>query len=176
MRRVNSYVVNSLIGSGLYSGWAALIFISIRSDSSQFWVGTVIFAAATVLPGAFATLTKEKMDVNGIKCGISAGIFFFIATALFMYSMARQSLSSVYVFLPGSGIVFYLLTANMAQHKEAEKLRAFIGMLIASAGLMVGEFIGGSGSLNAVGLAVGILITFCYGSRPTSPFLAQCMA
>jgi len=161
--RANSYVVNSLIGSALYSGWAALTFISIRNGSSEFWVGTVVFAAATTVPAAYVSLNKEKMDMKGVKCGALAGVFFFIGTVLFMYSIATQSISSVYVFIPGSAIIFYLLTANMAQHRGTEKLRVLVGMLIASAGLILGEFIGGYTSFNEVGLVVGILITFSYG-------------
>jgi len=121
-------------------------------------VGLVVYFLASLIGYAFSS----KNIVKPKKEWVVSGVLFALANYSLFSIMKYSYLSSAYVYVPSSILIFYLISIKKNKPKKEETVRVSIAVLLVTIGMIISQITGPS-SINVLDLGVGVLIAVLYG-------------
>ncbi|MGC8558384.1 MAG: hypothetical protein ACP5NC_05260 [Nitrososphaeria archaeon] len=148
----------SALSAVLYGLWGSIAAVSLRSGMSAASTGLFIFALSSVFSCASS---GGHVSVPRIKW-VAAGIMFAAANYILFSIMSSSYLSSAYVFVPSSVIIFFIISGWKSRPGNEEVLKFSIAIAIIVAGMAVSQ-ITGTETINLADLALGLIVALLYG-------------
>jgi hypothetical protein len=144
--------------------WASLAFLAVRLGVNVFSAGTIIFVSALLVSVVYIAVTREKLNLQGLKFGAIAGTLFFVGNVAFFYALGTQDMSSAYPFIPASILVYFALSFKKFSRIGGRNSIVVAGVAVSASGLIIGEITGVHLSvLNWSSFAIGMVILLFYG-------------
>ncbi len=147
----------SLISALLYSIWGMLVLMTIRAGLSPGSSGLLVYSFASAL------VLASGGSVEGPRAEwVASGIIYASANLTLFYIMTLTYLSSAYIFVPSSILVFYFLSLRGSSIRRSEALRSSLGIITIVAGLCLSQMEGLAG-IDLRSLALGLIAAMLYG-------------
>ncbi len=143
----------SLLSAAFYGAWGSLAELSLMKGSSPAVTGLFIFMAASIL-SFLLNVHISRPDPRWVI----AGALFFAANLLLFSLMKSSLLSSAYVYVPSSIIVFFLLSSR--GFPAAGRGRVLASLILIVAGMAIAQ---GVSSFRLLDVATGVSIAALYG-------------
>ncbi len=151
-------LILSSVSAILYGFWGSLIAVSLKFGTNPASVGLIVYFLASLIGYAFSA----KNIVKPKKEWVFSGVLFALANYSLFNIMKYSYLSSAYVYIPSSIIIFYLISFKKNKPKKEDTARISIAIILITIGMIISQ-INGPLSLNVLDLGIGVLIAVLYG-------------
>lgn len=151
-------LILSSVSAVLYGFWGSLIAVSLRFGMNPSSAGLIVYFAASLIGYVFSI----KRTIMPRKEWIISGLLFALANYSLFSIMKYGYLSSAYVYVPSSILVFYLISFKKNKPKKKETVRVSVAVLLITVGMIISQ-INGPSSINLLDLGVGVMIAMLYG-------------
>ncbi|MDP8023417.1 MAG: hypothetical protein RAK20_02990 [Conexivisphaerales archaeon] len=151
-------IVFSSFSALLYGFWGTLITISLRLGTNPATIGLFIYFISSVISFPFLinkfVLPKKEWVVSGLL---------FASANYLLFSIIKLSfLSSAYVFVPSSILIFFIISIKRNKPKGKDVVRLSAAILLITAGMAISQ-VNGSSKINFFDLGLGLIIALFYG-------------
>ncbi|MGC8593684.1 MAG: hypothetical protein ACP5LF_05310 [Nitrososphaeria archaeon] len=151
-------IVFSSFSALLYGFWGTLITISLRLGTNPATIGLFIYFISSVISFPFLinkfVLPKKEWVVSGLL---------FASANYLLFSIIKLSfLSSAYVFVPSSILIFFIISIKRNKPKGKDVVRLSAAILLITAGMTISQ-VNGSSKINFFDLGLGLIIALFYG-------------
>ncbi len=151
-------IVFSSFSALLYGFWGTLITISLRLGTNPATIGLFIYFISSVISFPFLinkfVLPKKEWVVSGLL---------FASANYLLFSIIKLSfLSSAYIFVPSSILIFFIISIKRNKPKGKDVVRLSAAILLITAGMTISQ-VNGSSKINFFDLGLGLIIALFYG-------------
>ncbi len=151
-------LVFSSISAIMYGFWGSFIAVSLKLGMNAGTIGLVTYLLASLASFVFST----RKFILPKKEWIISGLLFATANYLLFNIIKFSFLSSAYVYVPSSILIFYMISYKKNKPKGADTVRVSLAVLLVTTGMIVSQVTGSSG-FNFIDLVIGIIIATLYG-------------
>mgnify|MGYP001772667621 CR=1 FL=1 len=151
-------IVFSFFSALLYGFWGTLVTISLRLGANPATIGLFIYFISSVI--SFPFLIKKFVLPK--KEWVISGLLFASANYLLFNIIKFSYLSSAYVFVPSSILIFFIISIKRNKPKGKEAVRLSVAIFMIVVGMAISQFNGYS-KINFFDLGLGLLIASFYG-------------
>lgn len=148
----------SALSAALYGLWGAIAAVSLRAGMTAASTGLLIFAFSSIISCA---VLGGRLTVPRMKW-VVAGILFAAANYILFSIMSFSYLSSAYVFVPSSVLIFFIISAWKSRPRGREAFKFSLALMFIVAGMAVSQ-ITGTEKINIADLGLGLMVAFLYG-------------